>query len=310
MREKRRSRDMVLYVPFDFTFSRSVRFLHPRSVMATPPGRLASERRTVPREGATQPARHAFYEVLRWIGRRVQGFHSAVGLFLSLAFVFALLAAGAFAGLAEGVMEGETQQFDDAVLLWLSRYHSETMDIAALEITALGSGTVVWMTVLLASAFLWVSKHRYSVLLLWVAVIGGAVLNLVLKAAFDRPRPELFDWRTPYAGQSSFPSGHAMTAVVVYWTLAYLISRFEPTRLLQLLTWAFAAVVILLIGLSRLYLGVHYPSDVLAGFVIGFAWASMCALGIETVRYFRGRKPDVGQVEKDLHRTALDGETP
>lgn len=269
--------------------------------MNPPNSDMRPERRTAERSGPLEPFRSALFAVFRWIGRRVHGFHSALGLYLSIGFVLAVIAAWGFAELASEVGQGETQQLDESVLLWLNARATPQLDVAALEITSLGSGTVVWTVVFIASAFLWSSRHRYSVVLLWVAVAGGAVLNLVLKAAFDRPRPDLFPWRTPYAGQSSFPSGHAMTAVVVYWTLAYLITRLEPTALLRRLTWALVAMVIVLIGVSRLYLGVHYPSDVLAGFVVGFAWATFCAAGIRGVQYFRTRKPEVRHVERDLN---------
>lgn len=269
------------------------------------PSPSGSERRNEVRSGVVPRLRNVLFPVLRWIERHVQGFHTAVGLFLTIGFVIAVLALWAFAEIADLVTDGQTQRFDDSVLLWIHRHASPAFDVYALEITSLGSGTVVFMTILIASAFLWSSRHRYSVWLLWIAVAGGGLLNLALKALFDRPRPQLFEWRTPYAGQSSFPSGHSMYAVIVYWTLAYLLSRLEESRLMKRLTWAFAVIVILLIGLSRLYLGVHYPSDVLGGFIAGFAWATFCATGIEAVRYFRTRKPEVEEAEHDL-----DGKRP
>lgn len=268
--------------------------------MNRPPHPPPPERRAAPRQEPLTPLVNLFFALLRWVEREVRGFYAALGLYLSVGFVLALLAAWGFAGLASEVVEGETQRFDNGVLLWLNARASPRLDVAALEITSLGSGTVVWLVVIIASAFLWSSRHRYSVLLLWVAVAGGGVLNLVLKGAFDRPRPALFPWRTPYAGQSSFPSGHAMTSVVVYWTLAYLITRLEPTPLLRRLSWGFFAAIILLIGVSRLYLGVHYPSDVAAGLVVGFAWATFCAAGIRAVQHFRARKPGVHRQEHDL----------
>ncbi|HEV2130301.1 MAG TPA: phosphatase PAP2 family protein [Longimicrobiaceae bacterium] len=270
-------------------------------------GYSGPERRHASREGHFELLRDLLFGMIRWIGQRVRGLYTVLGLFLSIAFLVALLAAGVFTAIADWVVEGKTQQLDESVLRWMAEHHTPSLDVAALEITSLGSGTVVWMTVFIASAFLWASRHRLSVLLLWVAVIGGIILNLALKAGFDRPRPSVFEWRTPYAGQSSFPSGHAMTAVVVYWTLAFLVSRLESSPLLRTLTWVFVTGVILLIGASRLYLGVHYPSDVLAGFVIGFVWATFCSSGIEVVRYFRGREPEVERVEQDLDRPALGG---
>ena len=122
---------------------------------------------------------------------------------------------------------------------------------------------------------------------LWVAIAGATLLNLLLKATFSRPRPDVFPWLVPHAGQSSFPSGHAMTSTVAYLTIAYLVARLQPSAALRHLTLAFAALVIFSVGLSRVYLGVHYPSDVMAGWVAGVAWASVCALGLEVVRHFR-----------------------
>jgi hypothetical protein len=156
------------------------------------------------------------------------------------------------------------------------------------------------MVVLLSSIFLWNSRHHYSAALLWIAALGGGLLNSALKVAFDRARPDVFPWRTPHAGLASFPSGHSMSAMVVYGTLAFLVARLAPTRFLRWLTWAVAATVILLIGLSRVYLGVHYPSDVVAGFLVGGIWAIACGMGIEAVRYFRGRRPEVAAEEEDL----------
>jgi undecaprenyl-diphosphatase len=203
---------------------------------------------------------------------------------------------------AQLMAAGVTQRFDEAVLLWLNRHATDSLDVLALEITSLGAGAPVWMIVIIGSTFLWVTRHRYSAALLWVAVLGAGVVSSALKLSFDRPRPQLFEWRTPYVGLSSFPSGHAMTSMVVYATLAYLVVRLEPTRRLRRFTLGVAALVIVLIGVSRLYLGVHYPSDVIAGYIAGFAWASFCALGIEAVRYFRRRKPAVAADEKDLYK--------
>jgi undecaprenyl-diphosphatase len=205
-----------------------------------------------------------------------------------------------FAGLATLMAQGLTQRFDEAVLLWFAVRASPRLDTVALEVTALGSGFVIWMVVLTGSAFLWATRHRYSAALLWTAFLGGSALNWLLKSLFHRPRPEVFAWRTPYAGQSSFPSGHSTTAMVVYATLAYLVVRLEPSRGLRRLTLGVFGLVVLLVGVSRLYLGVHYPSDVLAGYLSGFAWATFCALGIEAVRYFRERRPQAAGEEDAL----------
>jgi undecaprenyl-diphosphatase len=247
--------------------------------------------------------------LLRWIGEHVRGFHAAVGLFLTIGLVLAVGAAILFAFVAALVAGGATARFDQAVLLWFSRQSGPRMDALALEITALGAGSVTTVVLVVASLFLWQTRHRYSAALLWIAVAGGWVLNAALKAGFDRPRPDLFEWRVPYAGMSSYPSGHAMTAMVLYATLAYLIIRLEPTRALRRLTLVVFGTVIALVGVSRLYLGVHYPSDVIGGFLVGFGWATFCALGIEAIRYFRDRRPGLAREERDLDRSVLPSGT-
>lgn len=260
------------------------------------------DRRGAPRDSSAEIAAKPVFGVLRWIRAHVSGFHAAVGVFLLIGLGVALSAVLLFAGVAALMTAGTVQRFDDAVLLWINNHTSDTLDILALEITALGSGAAVWMLVMVGSVFLWTTTHRYSAALLWIAALGAPVVNSALKMLFDRPRPQLFDWRTEYAGLSSFPSGHSATAMVVYATLAYLVVRLEPSRRLRRITIGIAAVVILLIGITRLYLGVHYPSDVIAGYLVGLIWATVCALGIEAVKYFRYRKPEVAEDEVDLDK--------
>jgi len=274
--------------------------------MSTQPEPLPTERRNLPRAGP-QPARRAMFAVFRLVADHVRGFHAAVGALLVAGLAVIVICVGFFAMLADEVMEGGTQKFDDAVLLWMNRHASAPLTAFALDVTALGAGTVVWLVVIVASVFLWVSRHRWSAALLWVSILGSGLINATMKMFFNRPRPQLFPWRVPYAGLSSFPSGHSMTSMVCYATLAYLITRLEPNRFLRRFTFGLAALMIVLIGLSRLYLGVHYPTDVLAGFTMGLAWASFSALGLEALRYFRHRKPEVAAQEKDLDATVAEG---
>lgn len=167
-------------------------------------------------------------------------------------------ATGLFVAVSHAMLGGRTQRLDIALMQRIERFHTPLFDVAALEITALGSLTVVALVAAVASTLLWTSEHRWSVLLLWAAIAGGTVLNLISR--LERPRP------------------------------------------LRLLTWAGAAVLIALIAASRVYLGVHYPSDVLAGVVLGFLWTTICAAGIEVLRYFRVREPQLRHEEKDLDR--------
>ncbi|HEX6748851.1 MAG TPA: phosphatase PAP2 family protein [Longimicrobium sp.] len=271
--------------------------------MSTQSDRL--ERRSAPRDH--QPARNAMFRLFRWVGGHVRGFHAAVGALLIGGVAVIVVCVALFSALADEVMEGDTLAFDRSVLLWMNGHASPQLTSLALDVTALGAGTVVWLVMIVASVFLWVSRHRWSAALLWVSIAGSGLINAVVKLFFDRPRPQLFPWRVPYAGFSSFPSGHSMTSMVCYATLAFLIARLVPSKFLRRFTFGVAALIILLIGLSRMYLGVHYPTDVAAGFIMGLAWASFCALGIEALRYFRHREPQVAAQEQDLDATAEAG---
>jgi undecaprenyl-diphosphatase len=246
--------------------------------------------------------RGALRPLLRAIARTVGGFYAAVGTFLVVGFAVMLAGVAGFAALARAVTAGHTEAFDRAILLWLHSYRSPRLDDFALNVTALGSGVVVGIVAALAGAYLWGSRHRYSAVLLWVALGGSWILSSFLKATYNRARPDLFEWRTPHAFQASFPSGHSITAMVGYATLAYLVSRLLPQRALRWLTVCAATAIVGLVGWSRMYLGVHWPSDVLGGYATGLAWASFCGLGLSAVRYFRYRRPEVGSEEEDLGR--------
>lgn len=257
------------------------------------------DRRTRPR-GPARRLGNALYPVLRFIARHVRGFYGAVLTYLSFAFFVGLGALWGFAALADGVLEGETQRFDEAVLTWVGTHRTDVLDQLALEITALGNTATLSVLVLAVASFLWLTRHRFSVLLLFTALAGGGALNWLLKDLFDRPRPAIIEWGT-HVSSASFPSGHAMSAMIAYATVAYLGGRLEPTRLMRVVTWSFAAALILAIGASRIYLGVHYPSDVLAGFTAGLAWTAFVVSGISALRYFSRRKPDIEEEERHLH---------
>jgi undecaprenyl-diphosphatase len=228
---------------------------------------------------------------LRWLRDRVHGLYTALGLFLTIGLVLAFGAIWVFAELAEGVMAGATLRFDDAVLEWLHRHATPWWDAVALQITAVGNGTSVAVISLVVCAFLWGFRQRGAVLLVLMAVIGADLGQSLLKLVFHRPRPELFVIQTPFARpvSASFPSGHATGAIALYLVLAYLLDRIGGTRPFRWITNLVAGLLILGIGVSRVYLGVHYPSDVVAGYLIGFVWVTLCVFGIESVGIIRKR---------------------
>ncbi|MBW3554755.1 MAG: phosphatase PAP2 family protein, partial [Gemmatimonadetes bacterium] len=235
--------------------------------------------------GPGRRAADALYAFLRFIARHVRGAYGAVLTYLSFSFFIGLGAMWGFAAIADEVLKGTTQRFDEAVLSWVATHRTEFLDQLALEVTALGNSATLAVLVLVASSFLWLTHHRLSVALLFTALAGGGLLNWLLKDIFDRPRPDVVEWGTEVAS-ASFPSGHAMSAMIAYASVAYLGGRLEPTRLMRALTWLFAALLILGIGGSRIYLGVHYPSDVVAGFIAGLAWLAFVVSGMTALRYF------------------------
>ena len=209
-----------------------------------------------------------------------------------------LVAAGGiwgFVEIADEVVEGEADAFDRALYLSLRNPVDTDQPLgpgwlaeAALEITALGSFAVLGLIVLAAIAWLLLIRKAGSALLVAVSVGGGVLLSSLLKSGFARPRPDL----APHADvvhTLSFPSGHAMSAAVVYLTLGALLARAQPHRRLKIYLASVGVVVTVLVGISRVYLGVHWPTDVLAGWCAGSAWALLCwavALWLERLGAF------------------------
>jgi undecaprenyl-diphosphatase len=187
-----------------------------------------------------------------------------------------------FGELADEVLEGETHAFDETVLLALrsAADPSDPIGPAWLEeqmrdVTALGSLGVLSLVSLAAVGFLILQGKRRTAALVVVAVGGGMLVSTLTKLGFDRPRPDL----VPHATQvytASFPSGHAMMAAITYLTLGALLARVQPRLRLKLYLIGLAAILTVLVGFSRIYLGVHWPTDVLAGWTLGAAWALAC----------------------------------
>jgi undecaprenyl-diphosphatase len=220
------------------------------------------------------------YRGLRRMGGHAEKFYLTVGIFLLVGIVVAVAGTLAFAELGERVKKGYTQQFDVAALQWLGAHHTPWLTSIMTEVTPLGTGIVVMTVVGVTAAFLWHTEHKISAQLLLAATAGSIILNNVLKLYFDRARPDVFEWQT-HAASSSFPSGHAMSATVVYGTVAYLLARLQKHGWSRAITLVTAVVMIVLICTTRLYLGVHYPSDVLGGIVVGLAWAAFCMATLE-----------------------------
>lgn len=238
--------------------------------------------------GRLRPAWDMIYKGLRVSYDHAQSFTTALGVFLVVGAAIAIAGTYAFAKLASLVRRGYTQPFDDAVMRWMGANQTPWVESLMVEVTMLGTWIVVLSIVVIAGLFLWLTRHKYSTALLLVATAGGIGLNNILKVGFARPRPQIFEWGTHVASWS-FPSGHAMSSTVVYMTVAYLAARLQKGRLARLTTLVVAAVIVGVICFSRMYLGVHYPSDVAAGVIIGLAWAGFCMATLEAIQRFAKR---------------------
>ena len=208
------------------------------------------------------------------------------GLLREVGLVAALLVAAGgilgFLAVAEEMRDGELKAFDTGVLLALRNPHDladpigpQWLEIGMRDITSLGSIPVLALIVAIVIGYLVLARKPAVALLLAVSVGGGLLLGQFLKLRFDRPRPDLVAHLVDIHSLS-FPSSHAMLSAVTYLTIGALLTRVERRRIVRLYILVVAVVLTLLVGLSRIYLGVHWPSDVLAGWCAGAAWAMGC----------------------------------
>jgi undecaprenyl-diphosphatase len=189
----------------------------------------------------------------------------------------------AFMELADEIEDGESHAFDQTILLSLRNpadladpIGPEWLALVARDITSLGGTAVLTLVTLATLGFLLMTRKRGAALLVAVSVVGGTLLSSLLKSGFDRPRPDLVPHGVDVSSLS-FPSGHAMLSTVTYLTLAALLVQVQERRGVQIYVLAWAFALSLLIGASRIFLGVHWPTDVLAGWCVGAAWALLCA---------------------------------
>lgn len=209
--------------------------------------------------------------ILAWIGS-----HDLIFLGSGL---IVLLAIFGFAALADEVSEGATQRFDDWAVRAMRRPDDLAQPIgprwlaeAGRDITALGSFTVLTLLVAAVIGFLWLIRSYGPLWLVFAATTSGLVANLLLKDLFDRPRPSVVP-HLAHVSSSSFPSGHSMLSATIYLTLGAVLAQSVQSRVLKAYFLLVAAALTGLVGVSRVFLGVHYPTDVLGGWIAGSAWA-------------------------------------
>lgn len=217
---------------------------------------------------------------MRHIGRWI-GSHEKTVLLAALLLVGGLFA---FLVIADEVQEGETRAFDEWVLKALRDPADPSkprgpwwVADAARDITALGGVTILALILASVVVFLLIQRRYGAMWLILVSTLGGAFLTTALKELFGRERPSVVPHLTEVA-TASFPSGHAMLSATVYLTLGFLLARMERRFVVRAWLISVAMGITFLVGVSRIYLGVHYPTDVLGGWSAGLVWALLCWL--------------------------------
>ncbi len=220
--------------------------------------------------------------------------------YLLLLFLVFALGITAFLMLGEEVREGEIFAFDGWLLRALRDPANPAIPLgpswlrgAMVDITALGGTAVLTLVTIAVTGYLLVAKRASTALFVVLAVTGGAMAGVLLKQLFSRARPDLVQHFVDVAN-TSFPSGHATNSAVTYLTLGALLARTQKDRSIRIYLICLAVVLTLTIGSSRVYLGVHWPTDVIAGWCVGSAWAILCSLTARALQRRRALEPEGG----------------
>lgn len=211
-----------------------------------------------------------------------------VGFYLTAGFLACAVVAVLFAALADSVFDvhGKTS-LDREVTLAMEVEHTPALNRVARAVTFLGDHRFLLPATLVATAALALFHHRVSAVLFFGVVIGGWLLESLIKIVYHRARPDL--WPALVNEKTfSFPSGHATMSTLFYGAVAALVLHLSRNRALRAATLVLATVVILAVCYSRIYLGAHWATDVAAGILVGLFWVSVCATGVE---YLARRKP-------------------
>ena len=199
----------------------------------------------------------------------------------------AVLALFLFAWLGNEMLQGDTQHFDQMIREWMHRYASQGMTSVMNAISLLGYNILIVELAIALAIFAWL-RWRRALLWLAVAMTGSLVLDLTLKYIYHRTRPTAYFGMAPHS--YSFPSGHALCSFCFYGVMAGLLSARIKSLAWRLLIWVAAVALVIAIGVSRIYLGVHYPSDVVAGYLAATVWVGTVIVLDHVRRVRKGSK--------------------
>jgi len=236
------------------------------------------------------------YAFFQWLRRRE--------IAVLLASFVAIGGVWAFIALADEVKERDTQRFDERIILALRRPGNLAVPIGppwlhemGRDMTALGGVAVLSLMTFAVLGFLWMRGKTHALVYVLASTLGGLALSSLLKWLIRRDRPSLVP-HLSIVSSSSFPSGHSMMSAIVYLTLGSLLARFVAEWRLKIYFITLAMLLTGLVGVSRVYMGVHYPTDVLAGWTAGLGWASICWLGARYLQHQGAFEPADGMHEE------------
>ncbi len=216
--------------------------------------------------------------ILRRIIKFFGSLRLALGTLLFVGMTLAIAALFFFGWLAGEMLEGDTRRFDESVRNFIHEFAFPTLTSLMQLASFLGSTLFLIVFGVIIIVALYLRTHRRGAILFTITTVGASVLLVILKLTFRRARPEPF-FHTILPASHSFPSGHSLAAFCFYGALAEILTERTDKLWLQIIIWTAAAIMILLIGISRIYLGVHHPSDVVAGYAVGLIWVMTIAIG-------------------------------
>jgi membrane-associated phospholipid phosphatase len=208
-------------------------------------------------------------------------FTSSTKRFIMYAFCILIFSIFIFWRFAVKLVEEELHTFDITVIDWVQSFISDKLTKIIETLTFLGSTKAVIAISVLTIILMLFNKKWWETVFFIVAVSGSSLFNLLLKFIFQRTRPSIHPLITETG--YSFPSGHSMVSFVLYGMITYFLVLFYVKRFAKIITILFFSLLVLIIGVSRIYLGVHYPSDVLAGFAIGGTWLIICLIVLKII---------------------------